>query len=47
MIVLDTNVLSEMLRPLPDVEVMAWLAAQPRAALFTTTVIRSDILYGL
>jgi predicted nucleic acid-binding protein len=47
MIVLDTNVLSKMLRPLPDVKVMAWLAAQPRAALFTTTVIRADILYGL
>ncbi|ABE36584.1 putative pilT-type plasmid stability protein [Paraburkholderia xenovorans LB400] len=47
MIVLDTNVLSEMLRRLPGVEVMAWLAAQPRAALFTTTVIRADILYGL
>ncbi|MFM0652910.1 type II toxin-antitoxin system VapC family toxin [Paraburkholderia sediminicola] len=47
MIVLDTNVLSEALRPVPDPGVMAWLAAQPRTALFTTTVTRAEILYGL
>jgi len=47
MIILDTNVLSETLRPLPDASVMAWLAGQPRAALFTTTVTRAEILYGL
>ena len=47
MIVLDTNVLSETLKPVPDVRVMAWLGAQPRAALFTTTVTRAEILYGL
>ncbi|PZR45668.1 type II toxin-antitoxin system VapC family toxin [Paraburkholderia fungorum] len=47
MIVLDTNVLSETLRPLPDAKVMAWLAAQPRGALFTTTVTRAEIRYGL
>jgi predicted nucleic acid-binding protein len=47
MIVLDTNVLSECLRPQPDPRVLAWLAAQPRARLFTTTVVESEILYGL
>jgi toxin FitB len=47
MIVLDTNVLSETLRPIPDPQVMAWLAAQPRAALFTTAVTEAEILYGL
>jgi toxin FitB len=47
MIVLDTNVLSETLRPVPDVRVMAWLGAQPHAALFTTTVTHAEILYGL
>lgn len=31
MIVLDTNVLSELLRPTPDARVPAWLAAQPRS----------------
>jgi predicted nucleic acid-binding protein len=47
MIVLDTNVLSEALRPVPDSSVMAWLASQPRASLFTTTVTRGEILYGI
>lgn len=47
MIVLDTNVLSELLRPAPNAAVLAWLADQPRAALFTTTVIRAEILYGV
>lgn len=47
MIVLDTNVLSETLRPKPDARVVKWLAAQPRAALFTTTVTRGELLYGV
>ncbi|MBD5801953.1 Toxin FitB [Azoarcus sp. Aa7] len=47
MIVLDTNVLSELLRPVPDAGVVSWLAAQPRSALFTTTVTRAEIFYGV
>lgn len=47
MIVLDTNVLSELLRPAPDARVLAWLAVQPRSALFTTTVVRAEIFYGV
>lgn len=47
MIVLDTNVLSEALRPLPEPSVLAWLAKQPRASLFTTTVTRGEVLYGI
>ena len=47
MIVLDTNVLSEALRPVPEPSVMDWLANQPRASLFTTTVTRGEILYGI
>jgi toxin FitB len=47
MIVLDTNVLSEVLRPVPEQRVLDWLANQTRASLFTTTVTRSEILYGL
>lgn len=47
MIVLDTNVLSELLRPAPDARVLAWLAAQPWAGLFTTTVVRAEIFYGV
>lgn len=47
MIVLDTNVLSETLRPQPDVRVLTWMAAQPGSALFTTTVTRGEVLYGV
>ena len=47
MIVLDTNVLSEALRPVPESSVMVWLASQPRASLFTTAVTRGEILYGI
>ncbi|MFT0849614.1 type II toxin-antitoxin system VapC family toxin [Achromobacter sp. F4_2707] len=46
MIILDTNVLSEILRPVPDEHVISWLAAQPRTTLFTTTVTRAELLYG-
>ena len=47
MIVLDTNVLSEILRPAPDAQPLAWLGAQPRAALFTTAITRGELLYGV
>jgi predicted nucleic acid-binding protein len=47
MIVLDTNVLSEVLRPVPDPSVLDWLTNRPRASLFTTTVTRGEILYGI
>ncbi len=45
MIILDTNVLSEAIRPEPAPAVLRWLAAQ--AALFTTVISESEIFYGL
>ena len=47
MVILDTNVLSEVLRQAPDGGVMAWLKDQPRPSVFTTTVTRGEILYGI
>ena len=47
MIVLDTNVISELMRPTPDARVMAWMAQQPMAGLFTTTITQAEIFYGL
>lgn len=47
MIVLDTNVLSETLRPTPSAGVMAWLRSEPAAALFTTTITEAELLYGV
>ncbi len=47
MIVLDTNVLSELLRPEPEPRVMTWLDEQPRASIFTSAVTQGEILYGI
>lgn len=47
MIVLDTNVLSELIRPVPEPKVLAWLAAQAADALFTTAISRGEMLYGV
>lgn len=47
MIVLDTNVVSETLRPVPEPRVLEWLRNQPRTSLFVTTVTRGEILYGI
>ena len=47
MIVLDTNVLSELMRSQPGAAVFAWVAAQPRAALYTTSVNKAEIFDGI
>lgn len=47
MIVLDTNVLSELLRPSPAPPVEAWLAGQDGASVFFTAVGEAEIRYGL
>lgn len=47
MIVLDTNVLSELMRVGPSDQVLRWVAAQPSERLFTTTVTQAEILFGI
>lgn len=47
MIVLDTNVLSELLRARPEPTVVDWLRAQARSRLFTTAISRSEMLLGV
>ena len=47
MIVLDTNVVSEPLRPAPDARVMAWLDAQDPRTLYLTTVSLAELLVGM
>ena len=46
MIVLDTNVLSELAKPDPDGSVLAWLARQRRADLCTTAISEAELAYG-
>ena len=47
MIILDTNVISELMRQQPDTAVLAWVAAQSRPSLYTTSINRAEILYGV
>ena len=47
MIVLDTNVLSEMMKASPSAGVARWLAAQPATSLYTTAVTQAEILHGV
>jgi predicted nucleic acid-binding protein len=47
MIVLDTNVISEMMRSEPNPAVFAWVAAQPRTTLFTTSITQIEVVYGI
>ena len=47
MIVLDTNVVSELMRPSPAAEVVAWLRRQDGASLATTAITVAEIRLGL
>ena len=47
MIILDTNVLSETLRPAPSARVLEWMRSEPASALFTTAITGSELLYGV
>jgi len=47
MIVLDTNVFSEALKPSPAETPMRWLAAQDPLAIFITTITQAELLYGV
>jgi toxin FitB len=46
-IVVDTNVISELMRPAPHPAVLAWVAEQSRALLYTTRISQAEILYGI
>lgn len=47
MIVLDTNVISEAMRPSGDSNVLAWLNEQPVETLYLTTVTLAELLFGI
>jgi predicted nucleic acid-binding protein len=47
MIILDTNVLSAMVRPRPDKDVVAWLDKQARSSMWITSVTIFEIQFGL
>lgn len=47
MIILDTNVISELMRPRPADAVVRWIAGQPSNSLCTTTITQAEILHGV
>lgn len=46
MIVLDTNVISEVFNPLPNAKATAWLQQQADGEIFTTVITRGELLFG-
>ena len=47
MIILDTNVISEVMRPQPNSQVMSWLREYPVEELAVTAISIAEISYGL
>jgi len=47
MIILDTNVLSEILRPAPEQRVIDWLAAQDGATIHLTAITEAELRHGV
>lgn len=47
MIILDTNIVSELLRPAPAPQVEAWLAAQDGVTVYFTSVGEAELRHGV
>ena len=47
MILLDTNVVSELMRPAPSQTVMSWLTGQPAASLFISAATEAELRYAV
>jgi toxin FitB len=46
-IILDTNVLSALMRPMPDAAVLHWLDRQPAASVWITSITLFETRFGL
>ncbi len=47
MIILDSNVVSEVMQPTPNEKVIAWLDRQSRSSIWTTSITVFEIRFGL
>jgi toxin FitB len=47
MIILDTNVLSEFMKAVPNPAVMDWISQQVSLEIFVTTITQAEMYYGL
>ncbi len=47
MLVLDTNVVSELMRPVPNPVITSWVADRATSSLFLTAVTEAELRFGL
>jgi predicted nucleic acid-binding protein len=47
MLLLDTNVVSELMRPRPHPRVLAWVAAQPLSEMAIATITVMEVRFGI
>lgn len=47
MIILDTNVISELMRPKPDARVVAWVDRQADSTVYLTALTLAEIRFGI
>lgn len=47
MTILDTNVVSEVMKPEPSSVVIAWMSSQTLDNLFTTSITEAEVFYGV
>lgn len=47
MIIVDTNVISELMRPAPEPKVAQWLSAQDGLSIYLTAISEAELRYGL
>ena len=47
MIVVDTNVVSEIMRPRPDASVLAWFDYQPPDVLWLNSIVAAELMLGV
>ncbi len=47
MVVIDTNIVSELMRAEPSAEVLAWMDTRPRRELFVTAVTEAEVRTGI
>ncbi len=47
LIILDTNIVSELFRPAPEPAVEAWLAAQDGGEVYLTAISEAELRYGV
>ena len=47
MIVLDTNVVSELMRPSPAAQVIEWVSQQAAPTMYFTTISEAELRYGV